>query len=55
MCINIQSWKMAFTLDEGIVAHAYSASDTNESVSVTEKIVEGNEKSKIGSVFIGNY
>ena len=33
---------MAFT-SEGIVAHVSSVSATSESVSVTEKIIEGNE------------
>ena len=32
----------------GIVAHGSSASDMSESVSVSEKIVEDNEDSKIG-------
>ena len=35
----------------GIVAHVFSVSATSESVSITEKIVEDNEKSKIESIF----
>ena len=31
--------------------HIFSASDKSESVSVTEKIVENNEKSKIEGIF----
>ena len=38
----------------GIVAHVSSASATSESVSITEKIVEGNEYSKIESIFVGS-
>ena len=39
----------------GIATHVSSVCDTSESVSVTEKIVEDNEKSKIESIFAGNY
>ena len=41
---------MASTFGE-IVAHVSSTSDTSEFLSVAEKIVEGNEKSKLQSVF----
>ena len=37
---------------EEIVAHVFSASDTSESVSMAEKIVEDNKKSKIESTYI---
>ena len=40
---------------EGIATHVSSVRDTSESVSVTEKIVEDNEKSKIKSIFTGNH
>ena len=39
----------------GIVARVSSASDTSESVSVIEKIVEDNEKSNIESIFAGSH
>ena len=39
----------------GIVAYVSSASDTSESVPVTEKIVEDNEKSDIESIFAGSH
>ena len=45
---------MAFTF-EGIVPHVSSASDKSESVCMTEKIVEDNEKSKIESIFRGSH
>ena len=36
----------------GIAAHVSSASATNESASVTEKILEDNEDSEIESIFL---
>ena len=39
----------------GIVAHVSSASDTSESVSVIEKIVEDNKKSKTESIFTSSH
>ena len=38
-----------------IFARVSSASDTSESVSVIEKIVDDNEKRKIDSIFAGNH
>ena len=37
----------------GMVAHVSSASDTSESVSMTEKIIEDNEVSEVESIFEG--
>ena len=45
---------MAFIFG-GIVAHVSSASVTSESVSMIEKIVEDNKKSKIESVFADSH
>ena len=39
----------------GIVARVSSASDTSESVSVIEKIVEDNGKSNIEIIFAGSH
>ena len=39
----------------GIVAHVSSASDMSETVSVTEKLVEDNKKSKMESIFPGSH
>ena len=36
-----------------MVAHISSASDTSESVSMTEKIIEDNEVSEVESIFGG--
>ena len=38
---------------QGMVAHVSSASDTSESVSMTETIIEDNEVSEVESIFGG--